>query len=146
MGVFLITIRYKDLGAAGFQHTIHKLRQTPMRSPAAFGIKGLIKQIEQGLLKFQEQAKELFQEYAVTGKAPEPNEPAPTGKSFELKLPCQVKDGKEEEAKKAFDAFGERPLELKGRKLSPELLFESNSWSPRELEALEPILEEPPLE
>ncbi len=142
----MITIRYKDLGAAGFQHTIHKLRQTPMRSPAAFGIKGLVKQIDAGLLKFQDQAKELFQVFAVTGKAPEPGEPAPTGKSFELKLPCQVKDGKEEEANKAFEAFGERKLELKGRKISAELLFESASWSPRELEALEPIVEEPPLE
>jgi hypothetical protein len=117
-----------------------------MRSPAAFGIKGLVKQIDAGLLKFQDQAKELFQVFAVTGKAPEPSEPAPTGKSLELKLPCQVKDGKEEEAHKAFEAFGERKLELKGRKISAELLFESASWSPRELEALEPIVEEPPLE
>lgn len=142
----MITIRYKDLGAAGFQHTIHKLRQTPMRSPAAFGIKNLVKQIDAGLLKFQEQAKELFQVYSVTGKAPEPNEPAPTGKSFELQLPCQVHDGKEEEAAKAFEDFGERRFELKGKKLSAELLFESAAWSPRELEALEPIVEEPPLE
>lgn len=69
-----------------------------------------------------------------------------TGKSLELELPCQVKDGEEEAAKAAFDSFGDRVLEIGGKKISPEVLFECNQWSPRELQALEPIVAEPPLE
>jgi len=116
-----------------------------MRSPAAFGIKGILKGVDAALLKFQEEANGVFKKYSVTERAPEPGVEV-TGKSLEYALPCQVWEGKEVEARDAFEAFGERLAEIPGKKISPELLFESGSWSPRELEALEPLVSEPPLE
>lgn len=142
----MIQIRYKDLGTPGFQHSLHKLRQSPMRTPAAFAIKHIIKALDKALLDFQKEAEDnLFGKFAISGKTPGQGEEV-TGKSKELELPCQVKDGMEDEAKAAFEAFGEKRLEIGGKKIPPEVLFECNAWSPRELEALEPIVAEPPLE
>ncbi len=117
-----------------------------MRTPAAFSIKHIVKSLDKGFIQFREEAeKELFSKFSVTGKTPEPQAPI-TGKSLELELPCQCPEGLEEEAKAAFEAFGNRVLEIGGKKIAPEVLFECNAWSPRELEALEPIVAEPPLE
>jgi hypothetical protein len=115
-----------------------------MRTPAAFSVKHIVKSVEAGLKQFQKEAQEeLFAKFAVGGV---PGTEQVTGKSLELDLPCQCVEGKEEEAKAAFEAFGNRVLEIGGKKIAPEVLFECNAWSPRELEALEPIVAEPPLE
>ena len=47
------------------------------------------------------------------------------------------------QARNALDAFGQRTVEIKQRKIKPETLFECNEWSPRELEALEDFVVEP---
>lgn len=141
----MIKLKYDDFGRASFQQAVQKLKHSPMKTVQAFSIKHMVKDIEAGLKKLQfECSEEIFKKYAVGGEKTVP--PVAGGKSLELQLPFEATSGMEADAKQALDDFGNRTIELNRKKLNPGILFECNEWTPRELEALESIVDEPPLE
>lgn len=140
----MIKIYYKKLGALATQNALDKLGDSPMRTPEAFRIKNIVKAAQAGVKKLQDELHgEILPTFsAATGRVQQ----KPQGKSLELGLPFNVKDGKEEEAKKVLADFGERFIEIKSKKIDFKLLFEVNEWTPSELEALEDVIEEPAAE
>ena len=137
----MIKIPFDELGKMNFQQTVQKLANSQLKTPKAFAIKHLTKEVREGFFKMREMyMKEIQETYAVDGKD---SPPAEGTKSMELKLPFNCKPGMEGDAKGALDAFGKRELVINRRKLEGALLFECNEWSPRELESLEFLVEEP---
>jgi hypothetical protein len=141
MGEYMIRIAYDELGKMNFQQAVQKLANSQLRTPEAFLIKHLTKSMREGFFAMREAyVKEIQDKFAVTGKE---GAPEAGGKSAEMKLPFECKPGMEEEAKRALDGFGKKELVVDKRKIKADVLFQCNEWSPRELEVLEPILEEP---
>lgn len=139
----MIRIPYDELGKMNFQQTIQKLANSPLRDPVAFHIKHVTKGLRDGFFKMREEyQKNIEEKYAVKvdGKITPPE--AGT-KASELNLPFNVKEGQEGDAKGALDAFGKTVFTLDKKKIGHEMLFKCNEWSPRELEALEFIVDEP---
>lgn len=87
-----------------------------------------------------EYSKEIVPSFAVKGFDPDKDRFKVEGKSRELELPFQCVEGKEEDAKKALSEFGKRFVQIDEKKLSGEVLFALDAWSPLELEVLEPIV------
>lgn len=139
----MIRIPYNQLLLLNFQQTIQKLANSTFKTPKAFQVKAVTKGLRDGFFAAREEYKnEIESKYAllVEGKVQEPVEGT---KSKELELPFTAKLGTEGDAKGALEAYHKKELKLDQRKISAELLFEVNEWSPRELEALEFIVSEP---
>ncbi len=112
-----------------------------MRTPKAFAIKHLTKEMREGFFAMREEyTKNISEKFAVKGKE---GMAEPGTKSAELKLPFTAQDGKEADAKGALDAFGKKTLDIKRPKINFALLFECNEWTPHELEVLEFFVDEP---
>jgi hypothetical protein len=86
----------------------------------------------------EEYTKSVHEKYCLKEEAPEAGT-----KGAELKLPFTAKEGTEADCKQALDDFGKSIFQLDRKKLSANILFEVNEWSPRELESLEFLVEEP---
>lgn len=135
----MIKLRYEQLSQRNFQGALAKLANVQIRSPEAFRIKHLLKEIQQQLDAMKDAfRKDIAGVYAVGGN-PE-NMAQPGTKSFELGLPFACIEGKEEDAKKAMDDFSKRECEVKQKKLTGELLISVSEWSAAELAALDPVL------
>jgi hypothetical protein len=126
-----------------FQEAMMKLANSEFRDIQGFRAKRVGKAIKDGFFKMREEyTKEIQNAFAQKGEDGQVLPPT-SGKSLELKLPFQAIEGKEDEVKALLDGFGKRVLEVKEKKLKAETLFTVNSWTPRELEALEHVYEEP---
>lgn len=139
----MIRIPYDELGKMTFQQSVQKLANSTFKSPKAFAVKHITKALREGFFKMREDyQKNIEEKYAVKTDGKVTN-PAEGTKAAELQLPFAVKEGTEGDAKGALDTFGKTIFTIDKKKLTSEVLFEVNEWSPRELEALEPIIEEP---
>lgn len=138
----MIRIPYDELGKMNFQQTVQKLANSPLKDPVAFQIKHMTKALREGFFKMRDEYKKLEEKFAVKveGKIDAPKEGS---KAAELALPFTVAEGQEADAKGALDAFGKTTLDIDRKKIPHEILFRCNEWTPRELEALEFIVDEP---
>ena len=135
----MIKVQYDELGKLATQQAVQKLANSSFKTPQAFAVKHVTKAIRDGFFKMREEyQKEVHEKYCAKEETP-----APGTKAQLLQIPFVPKEGKEEECKLALDNFGKRILTLEKKKLSAELLFEVNEWSPRELESLEFLVDEP---
>lgn len=134
----MIKVQYDELGKLATQQAVQKLANSTFKTPAAFMVKSLTKAIRDGFFKMREEYKKDIEE-----KFLEKDEAADGAKSQEMQLPFKCKAGMEGDCKGLLEAFGKREFTLDRKKLSAEMLFEVNEWSPRELEALEFLVEEP---
>lgn len=135
----MIKIPYDELGKMSTQQTIQKLANSSFKTPQAFAVKHITKAIREGFFKMRDEyKKDISDKYCEKEEAP------PEGtKAAELKLPFTSKAGMETDCKQALDDFGKRIFTLNKKKLSSTILFEVNEWTPRELESLEFLVEEP---
>lgn len=139
----MIKIPYDDLGKMHFQQTVQKLANSPLRDPVAFRIKFITKGLREGFFAMRKEYQDNIEaKYAVKeeGKVTEPKEGS---KAAEFSLPFHCEDTKAGDAKGALDAFGKKEFTLNQKKIPHDVLFRCNEWTPRELEALEFIVEEP---
>lgn len=139
----MIKIAYDQLGLLNFQQSVQKLANSTFKTPAAFGVKTLTKAIREGFFKMREDyQREIESKYAVKegGKVQTPKEGS---KAAELSLPFHCEDAQAGDVKGALETFNKTLFTTDKKKISAELLFEVNEWTPRELEALEFIVEEP---
>lgn len=134
----MIKMRYEELAGRDFQAAISKLNKVPMRDPAAFRIRHIVKAIQNEFVTLDAlRQKELFSPFAKGG-SPQP----PQGKSLEMGLPFDIIEGKEEAAKKAMANFGEREFTIDQKRLTGEFLFSVSEWSAAELAVLDPLIVE----
>lgn len=139
----MIKIPYDELGKLNFQQTIQKLANSTFKTPAAFQVKHMTKAIRDGFFKMRgDYQNDIEKKYAVkdAGKVQEPKEGS---KAAELALPFHCEDAQAGDAKGALEEFNKTILTIDKKKISAEILFSVNEWTPRELEALEFIVEEP---
>jgi len=137
----MIKVPYDELGKMNTQRAVQKLANSSFKTPQAFAVKFLTKAAREGFFKMREEyEKDIVGKFAVKGK--EQAVDAGT-KSEEMKLPFTCQDGKEDEAKAALDSFGKKELVINKPKISAEVLFEINEWSPMELESLEFFVQDP---
>lgn len=137
----MIKITHEQFGTGALQMAMQKLKNSPMKSPAAFRIVHVLKRYETKLKEFREILnKEVFEPFSVGGIK---EQTPPKGKSKALDLPFQVIEGKEEAAKNFLEEFGKKVIEIDCKKIPFNVLFEVAEWSPRELEVLEPFVEQP---
>lgn len=138
----MIKIPYDELGKQNFQMAVQKLANSQLRDPVVFRIKHVTKSVREGFLKMRDEYKKLEEKYAEKneGKIVEPKEGSEARK---CELPWHTPDEKAKQAKDDLDNFGKKLLTVNHKKIPFETLFKCNEWSPRELESLEPIVEEP---
>lgn len=135
----MIKIAYDELGKMNTQQSVQKLANSSFKTPQAFAVKHITKAVRDGFFTMRDEYKKL-----VSDKYMEKEEmPAEGTKGAELKLPFVCKEGMEADCKQALDDFGKKEFQLKKKKISATLLFEVNEWTPRELEALEFLVDEP---
>ncbi len=139
----MIRIPYDELGKLNFQQTVQKLANSPLKDPVAFQIKHMTKALREGFFAMREEyQKEIEDKFAlkVEGKVDVAKDGS---KAAELKLPFAVKEGTEGDVKGLLDTFSKKELKIDRKKIPHEVLFRCNEWTPRELEALEFIVDEP---
>lgn len=139
----MIKIPYDKLGQMQFQQTVQKLANSLLRDPVAFQIKHITKGLRDGFFAMREEyQKDIEAKYAVKedGKVIPPKEKS---KAEELGLPFHVEDAMTGDVKGALDAFNKKEFKMNRNKIPFEVIFKCNEWSPRELEALEYIVQEP---
>lgn len=133
----MIVTTYDELGKMQVQQAVQKLANSTFKTPQAFMVKHLTKAVRDGFFKMRDEYKTEIEE-----KFLEKDEKADKTKSEELKLPFTCKAGLEGDCKGLLDAFGKKEFKIDKKKISASLLFEVNEWSPRELEALEFLVDE----
>lgn len=134
----MIKMRYEELKESPFQQAIQKLASMPMKTPEAFRVKHIIQGLQKNLEDMQKKVKsDILAPYAKGGAE---SRLPPGPKSQEFQLFFEAIEGKEEEAKKALDAFGKREFTLSFKKIRGDFLLSVGEWSVAELIALEPIV------
>lgn len=139
----MIKIPYDELGKMSFQQTVQKLANSPLRDPVVFQIKHMTKALREGFFAMREDYQANVEGMYAEKEGGKIVEPKEGTKAFELKLPFATKDEVAGDAKGALDAFGKKLFTLDRKKLDFEIVLKVNEWSPRELESLEPIINEP---
>lgn len=140
----MIKTQYDHLGKLNTQQTIQKLANSTFKTPVAFQIKSITKAVRDGFFKMRDDyKKDIEEKYAAKNAEGKFEPPAHGSKSEELQLPFNCQAGLEGDAKGAIEAFNKTEFKLDRKKIKAEVLFEVNEWSPRELEALEFLVEEP---
>jgi hypothetical protein len=132
----MIKICYKELSQVNFQRAWGKLMNVPMKTPEAFRIKHIGKDLQVYSKEMQEDYKKLLKEYAKGGV----QTPPVTDLCESLGLPFEAEDGKAESAKAALDKFGNIECHINQKPLTGEFLLSVSDWTPLELQALEPVL------
>lgn len=112
-----------------------------MRDPRAWRIKHLSKNIA----KFQKEMDD--KKSGLVKFSPHPTRLGPPSpRCQDLGFPFDVAEGKEKEAEaalKEMDEFAGKKVQIDQPKLAADFILNLREWSVNELEALEPILEEP---
>ncbi len=134
----MIKIPYEELGKQSFQQAVMKLANSTFKDPRAFAIKHFTKELREGFVQMRDTYKKDIEE-----KYLEKDEAKVNTKGAELNLPFNCKEGLEADCKGSLDSFGKNYITVERKKISAALLFEVNEWTPRELEALELIIDEP---
>jgi hypothetical protein len=139
----MIKIPYDELGKMNFQQAVQKLANSQCREPIVFRVKAVTKGLREGFFAMREDYQNNIEKlYALKedGKITEAKEGS---KAAEFKLPFHAADEVAADAKSAVDAFGKKIFTLEQKKIPYETILKMSDWSARELEALEPIVEEP---
>jgi len=135
----MIKVPYNQLLSMQTSQAVQKLANAPFKSPKqAYMVKFITKSIREGYFKAKKELDDLNEKYKASNDAP-----AEGTEAQKLGLPFALKEGiNAEEAKKAYDGFGERVCQIQKNKIKPDELFEVGEWTPRELEALEFLVDE----
>lgn len=140
----MIKTTFEHLGRLATQQAVQKLANSTFKTPAAFRVKAITKSVRDGFFKMRDDYKTQIEEkFAVKNEKGQFTPPDEGSKAAELGLPFKCKEGMEGDVKGALDTYNKTEFKLDQKKLSAEMLFEVNEWSPRELEALEFLVEEP---
>lgn len=132
----MIRLNYQQLSQINFQRAWTKLMNVPMKTPEAFRIKHIGKDLQEYSKQMQDDYKGLLKEYAQGG-----NQTPPVSDLCEsLGLPFEAAEGMAEKAKEAIDRFGKIECHIGHKPITGDFLLSVAEWTPAELQALEPVL------
>lgn len=139
----MIQVPYSLLAQMHFQQAVQKLANSPLKDPVAFQIKHMTKALRDGYFAMKEEYQKTIESKYAEKEAGKIVPPKEGSKAAELELPFACEDAKTGDLKGALDAFYAQKLKVEKKKIPFEVMFRANEWTPRELETLEAIIEEP---